>query len=46
MADFIGPDTDIPTPDVYTNIRFMGWMLDETIKRFKAPGVIKGKPIS
>jgi glutamate dehydrogenase (NADP+) len=48
MADFIGPDTDIPAPDVYTNARIMGWMMDEyeTIKRVKAPGVITGKAIS
>ena len=48
MADFIGPETDIPAPDVYTNARIMGWMLDEyqAIKRVKAPGVITGKPVS
>jgi glutamate dehydrogenase (NADP+) len=48
MADFIGPQTDIPAPDVYTNARIMGWMLDEyeAIKRIKAPGVITGKPVS
>ncbi len=47
MADFIGPETDIPAPDVYTNARIMGWMMDEyeAIKRIKAPGVITGKPI-
>jgi glutamate dehydrogenase (NADP+) len=47
MADFVGPDRDIPAPDVYTNARIMGWMADEyeTIKRAKAPGVITGKPI-
>jgi glutamate dehydrogenase (NADP+) len=47
MADFIGPQIDIPAPDVYTNARIMGWMLDEyeAIKRIKAPGVITGKPI-
>ncbi len=47
MADFIGPDLDIPAPDVYTNAMIMGWMLDEYqfIKRCKAPGVITGKPI-
>ena len=47
MADFIGPDVDIPAPDVYTNERIMGWMVDEyeTIQRRKAPGVITGKPI-
>ena len=47
MADFIGPQTDIPAPDVYTNARIMGWMMDEyeAIKRVKAPDVITGKPI-
>lgn len=48
MADFIGPETDIPAPDVYTNARIMGWMADEyqAIKRVKSPGVITGKPVS
>ncbi|KZN47926.1 Glu/Leu/Phe/Val family dehydrogenase [Pseudoalteromonas luteoviolacea] len=47
MADFIGPQTDIPAPDMYTNERVMGWMMDEyeTIKRVKAPDVITGKPL-
>ncbi len=46
-ADFIGPDVDIPAPDVYTNARIMGWMMDEysTIRRQYSPGVITGKPI-
>ncbi|MCA8988754.1 MAG: Glu/Leu/Phe/Val dehydrogenase [Planctomycetaceae bacterium] len=48
VADFIGPDTDIPAPDVYTNERIMGWMMDEysTITRRHSPGVITGKPIA
>jgi len=48
MADFIGPDVDIPAPDVYTNERIMGWMADEyqIIKRAKIPAVITGKPVS
>jgi glutamate dehydrogenase (NADP+) len=48
MADFIGPDVDIPAPDVYTNARIMGWMMDEyeAIHRVRAPGVITGKPIA
>ena len=48
MADFVGPDVDIPAPDVYTNARIMGWMADEyeIIKRVKAPAVITGKPIA
>jgi len=48
MADFIGPDVDIPAPDVYTNARIMGWMMDEyeAIHRVRAPAVITGKPIA
>ena len=48
MADVVGPDQDIPAPDVYTNARIMGWMADEyqTIKRVQAPAVITGKPIA
>jgi glutamate dehydrogenase (NADP+) len=48
MADFVGPERDIPAPDVYTNARIMGWMADEyeTIRRVKAPGIITGKPIA
>ena len=47
MADFIGPDTDIPAPDVYTNSMVMGWMMDEYSKivRRHSPAVITGKPI-
>ena len=47
MADFIGPDTDIPAPDVYTNAMIMGWMMDEysKIRRRHVPDVITGKPI-
>lgn len=47
IADFIGPDTDIPAPDVYTNPRIMGWMMDEYSKivRTYSPAVITGKPI-
>src|SRR3990167_69566 len=32
IANFIGPDTDIPAPDVYTNSMIMGWMMDEYSK--------------
>ena len=47
MADFIGPQTDIPAPDIYTNDRIMGWMMNEyeAIKRIKAPDVMTGKPV-
>ncbi len=48
IADFIGPDRDIPAPDVYTNARIMGWMMDEfsEIQRSIQPAVITGKPLS
>ncbi|WP_372846488.1 Glu/Leu/Phe/Val dehydrogenase, partial [Pontiella sp.] len=48
VADFIGPDVDIPAPDMYTNERIMGWMMDEysTIRRQHVPAVITGKPVS
>ena len=47
IAYFIGPDKDIPAPDVYTTPQIMAWMTDEfeKIKGHKAPGVITGKPI-
>jgi len=47
VADFIGPETDIPAPDVYTNSMIMGWMMDEysKIHRRRTPAVITGKPL-
>jgi glutamate dehydrogenase (NAD(P)+) len=43
----IGPQVDIPAPDVYTTPEIMAWMRDEYEKLVgeKAPGVITGKPI-
>jgi glutamate dehydrogenase (NADP+) len=48
IADFIGPGTDIPAPDVYTNERIMGWMMDEysQVVRQRTPAVITGKPVA
>ncbi|MGM0563908.1 MAG: Glu/Leu/Phe/Val family dehydrogenase [Pseudomonadota bacterium] len=48
MVDFIGPDRDIPAPDVNTNERIMGWLLDEyeVIRRHKQPAALTGKPVS
>lgn len=48
IADVIGPEVDIPAPDMYTNEMIMGWMTDQynRIKRGKYPGVITGKPLS
>ena len=46
-AHFIGPDRDIPAPDMYTNGMVMGWMVDEysALVGYPAPAVITGKPI-
>ena len=48
IAPFIGPDTDIPAPDVYTNAMIMGWMMDQysIIQGHRSPAVITGKPVS
>ncbi|MFH1591366.1 MAG: Glu/Leu/Phe/Val dehydrogenase [archaeon] len=47
LAPFIGPDRDIPAPDVYTTPQIMGWMMDEysTIVGHNSFGVITGKPV-
>lgn len=47
MKDFIGPEKDIPAPDVYTNPQIMAWMMDEfsKIKGYNVPGVVTGKPV-
>ncbi len=43
----IGPDIDIPAPDINTNSRLMGYMLDEyrSLHGRNAPGVVTGKPL-
>ncbi len=43
----IGPNIDVPAPDVMTNAQHMLWMLDEyeTIMGQHLPGVITGKPV-
>lgn len=48
FANIIGPDRDIPAPDVYTNAMIMGWMSDEynQITGEVSPAVITGKPIA
>jgi len=48
FSRIIGPDRDIPAPDVYTNSMIMGWMADEysqIVDRYE-PAVITGKPIA
>lgn len=48
FARIIGPDRDIPAPDVYTNSMIMGWMADEyaQIVGQHEPAMITGKPIA
>ncbi|HEX9013500.1 MAG TPA: Glu/Leu/Phe/Val dehydrogenase [Anaerolineaceae bacterium] len=47
MARNVGPDWDVPAPDLMTTPQHMLWMLDEfeTIKGAKSPGFITGKPV-
>jgi len=44
----IGPDKDIPAPDVNTNPKVMGWIMDTFSMNVghSVPGVVTGKPIS
>lgn len=48
FSRFIGPDRDVPAPDMYTNGIVMAWMADEYAKMADqpTPAVITGKPIS
>ena len=48
VCHFIGPDRDIPAPDVYTDSSVMAWMMDEYSKIFRKTtfGAITGKPVS
>jgi len=43
----VGPELDIPAPDVGTNAEIMGWMVDEysKIMGHNSFGVITGKPL-
>jgi glutamate dehydrogenase (NAD(P)+) len=46
IHDLIGPDTDIPAPDMGTDARTMGWIADEYSKFHGwQPAVVTGKPI-
>lgn len=48
FVSMLGPDRDVPAPDVYTNSMIMGWMADEysSIVGHPSPAVITGKPIT
>ena len=47
IAPYIGPQTDIPAPDVYTNPQVMAWIMDtySMLKGHSVPEVVTGKPI-
>ena len=47
IGEYIGPDIDIPAPDVYTTPQIMAWMMDEysVMEGYNVPGVITGKPL-
>ncbi|WP_106497385.1 Glu/Leu/Phe/Val family dehydrogenase [Lentibacillus sp. Marseille-P4043] len=47
ISQIVGPNKDIPAPDVFTNSQIMAWMMDEysRIDEFNSPGFITGKPI-
>ncbi|WP_366924693.1 Glu/Leu/Phe/Val family dehydrogenase [Metallumcola ferriviriculae] len=47
MLKIIGPEQDIPAPDVYTNPQIMAWMADEysSAKGHNEWGIVTGKPL-
>jgi len=47
IAMMIGPDQDIPAPDVYTNPQVMAWIMDtySILKGYSVHGVVTGKPL-
>jgi glutamate dehydrogenase len=48
ISQFVGPQIDIPAPDVYTTGEVMAWMMDtyERLNKKHLPGVITGKPLA
>jgi len=46
IKEIIGPNLDIPAPDVNTNSSTMAWIMDEYSKHYGfSPGVVTGKPL-
>ena len=47
IAPLIGPEKDIPAPDVNTNGEVMGWIMDtySMLHGYSIPGVVTGKPL-
>ena len=47
ILPLIGPDKDIPAPDVGTNAEVMGWIMDtySMFQGYSCPGIVTGKPL-
>ena len=47
IAPMIGPNQDVPAPDVGSNAQIMGWMVDtySMLKGYPVTGVVTGKPL-
>ncbi|WP_456368824.1 Glu/Leu/Phe/Val family dehydrogenase [Geoglobus sp.] len=48
LIPFIGPERDIPAPDMYTDEQTMAWMMDtySVYRGYAVPGIVTGKPVS
>ncbi len=48
LTPFIGPHIDVPAPDLGTNEKVMGWMMDTYSSHlgYNSPAIITGKPLS
>lgn len=48
LVNFVGPHTDVPAPDVGTNEKIMGWMMDTYSNHVGhvVPAVVTGKPVA
>ncbi len=48
ISIIIGPEKDIPAPDVYTTPQIMAWIMDtySMQKGYSVPGVVTGKPVA
>ncbi|MDX2084042.1 MAG: Glu/Leu/Phe/Val dehydrogenase [Candidatus Melainabacteria bacterium] len=48
ILSIIGPEKDIPAPDMYTNEKIMAWIMDtySNFIGYAVPGVVTGKPVA
>jgi glutamate dehydrogenase (NAD(P)+) len=48
IAPMIGPDRDIPAPDINTDMQVMSWIMDTVsmLRGHNTPGVVTGKPLA